>query len=113
MEKELRNEMENFMTNLAYKIFRVITAKDDNNKLLEKVDKSIERFKNRMSQEEYEKFKYFVLGHKYIDILRDLRLRSSPVLCMILLSRIRRKGRKKKKFLLIVCSVILKNNLMI
>lgn len=68
MEKELKNAMENVLTDLAYKIFRVMTAKEDNNKLLEKVDKSIERFKDRMSQEEYEKFKYFVLGHQMIDM---------------------------------------------
>ncbi len=68
MEKELKNAMENVFTDLAYKIFKVMTAKEDNNKLLEKVDKSIERFKDRMSQEEYEKFKYFVFGYKLIDM---------------------------------------------
>ena len=68
MEKELKNAMENVFTDLAYKIFKVITAKEDNNKLLEKVDKSIERFKEKMSEEEYEKFKYFVFGHEMIDM---------------------------------------------
>jgi hypothetical protein len=68
MEKELKNAMENVFTDLAYKIFKVITAKEDNNKLLDKAENTIERFKDKMSEEEYQKFKYFVLGHKMIDM---------------------------------------------
>lgn len=68
MEKELKNKMQNVLTDLAYKIFKVSTAKEDGNKLIDKEEKSIERFKDRMSQEEYEKFKYFLFGYKMIDM---------------------------------------------
>lgn len=68
MEKELKNEMENVFTELAYKIFKVATANEDDNKLLDRAEKSIEQYKNKMSQEEYEKFKYFVLGYRLIDM---------------------------------------------
>lgn len=95
MEKELKNAMENVFTDLAYKIFKVITAKEDNNRMLEKVDKSIERFKDRMSQEEYEKFKYFVLGHKMIDM--HIKRPETVILTNIVYDTIIKEKEKEKK----------------
>lgn len=95
MEKELKNAMENVLTDLAYKIFRVMTAKEDNNKLLEKVDKSIERFKDRMSQEEYEKFKYFVLGHQMIDM--HIKRPETVILTNIVYDTIIKEKEKEKE----------------
>lgn len=95
MEKELKNAKENVLTDLAYKIFKVITAKKDNNKLLDNVDKSIERFKDKMSEEEYQKFKYFVLGHKYIDI--HINRPETIILTNIVYDTIIKDNEKEKK----------------
>jgi hypothetical protein len=87
--------MENVFTDLAYKIFKVITAKEDNNKLLEKVEKTIERFKDKMSEEEYQKFKYFVLGYKYIDM--HIKRPETVILTNIVYDTIIKEKEKEKE----------------
>ena len=67
IEKELKDKEQSVVTELFYKIFKVVTAKDSN-RLLDKVEESIEKYKCRMDEDEYEKFKYFVFGHNMIDM---------------------------------------------
>jgi hypothetical protein len=94
MEKELRNEMENVLTDLAYKIFKVTTAKEDDNKLLNKAEKSIEKYKDKMSQEEYEKFKYFLFGYRMIDM--HIKRPESIILTNIMYDIIIKEKEKEK-----------------
>lgn len=60
--------METIFTDVCYKVFKVATAKEEDNILLNKLENSISKYKDKMSAEEYEKFKYFVFGHKMIDM---------------------------------------------
>lgn len=67
IEKELKGKEESVVTELFYRIFKVTTVKECN-KLLDKVEESIEKYKCRMDEQEYEKFKYFVFGYQMIDM---------------------------------------------